>query len=232
MEASASAVSPLKISFVFQQPQWSARQRQDFMETFSGEMEQRAVQLWSGTMRRLPRSMAYRLEDEGFDAPLFRLSYAPGFEGADLRVSAVLSVPPTILDYHRTATAQGIFLARQKLANSWTARFIDPLIDWITGRPDSRAKNSAFLEEAIKQSKPLMQEVERRDSAAYWSAFASSPLIESLLFSARASLERVHVPGQALAPIRVEANGRKMDFAADQLLSSSPPPATPSAFQA
>lgn len=217
--------SPLKISFVFPQPGWSTRQRHDFMEKFSQEMESRALQLWSGTMHKLPRAMAYRLEDEGFDGPLFRLSYAPGFEGAELRVSATLRVPSTVLDYHRTITAQGVFLARQRLAYAWTTRFLDPLVDWITGRPDSRAKNAAILEEAIKQSGPLMQEREQQDSAVYWSAHATTPLIESLLLSTRASLLHVQVPGQALAPIRVEANGKTLEFSADRLLSPQPPAA-------
>lgn len=227
MEQKSAKPDPLKISMVFRQIDWDTRQRQAFMEQFSDTLEKQTLSLWTGTLRRLPRGLSYEIENQGFEGQMLRLSFAPGFEGGPLRVTATMRVPPAIIQYHERLMDEGVEQARQQLSNSWLARYVMPAIGWLLRVPGAKKEIAELDEKILAEYRQELSMGMRQRAAEFWAQHAVDQIISGLLHSAIAGLETVQPPGQTCAPLLVEANGRTLEIGLGGLTQpaqDTPPP--------
>lgn len=217
MDQTPEKPDPLKISMVFRQIDWDSRQRQAFMEHFSNTLEAQTLSLWAGTLRRLPRGLSYEIENQGFDGQMLRLSFAPGFEGGPLRVTATMRVPGSILKYHERLVDEGVEKARQQLSKSWLARYVIPAIARLLRVPQEGDQMAQLDEKILSEYRKELSEGMKDQAAEFWAHHAADQIIFGLLNSAVAGLEKAQAPGQACAPVLVEANGHVLEIGLENL---------------
>jgi hypothetical protein len=173
-------------------------------------------------MRRLPRGIAYHLEDAADDEPLYRLSFAPGFEGGPLTMTATLLVPPAIQQHARIALQDRLEEATRQVKSGFAYKYLLPAVGWLLRQSDRVAEIRKEVDEHVKMDSPKVKEVLLRDANAYWATHAAAPLLQVLLSASVAAIESMpHL--DKMKPLLLSANGRVVEIGiSDVTLPASP----------
>jgi len=156
--------NPLKVSLVFGRDEWTQAQRQMFMDAFSQSVERQAIQLWTGTLRRLPRGLAYKIEDTESNLNMLKLSFAPGFEGVPLRLSAHINLPETIRAHQKVEFQEEVERTHEKIEKDWVIRYLLPVIGWVLQITDRETKIEEVKRDFIKDVDEKIDERSREKS--------------------------------------------------------------------
>jgi len=210
--------NPLKVSLVFGRDEWTQAQRQMFMDAFSQSVERQAIQLWTGTLRRLPRGLAYKIEDTESNLNMLKLSFAPGFEGVPLRLSAHINLPETIRAHQKVEFQEEVERTHEKIEKDWVIRYLLPVIGWVLQITDRETKIEEVKRDFIKDVDEKIDERSREKAKEFWVGHALEPVLSCLVHASVDAINTLGIPGELERPIMLEANGKNVMLS----LSGSP----------
>lgn len=204
------STNPLKVSLVFGRDEWTQAQRQMFMDAFSQSVERQAIQLWTGTLRRLPRGLAYKIEDTESNLNMLKLSFAPGFEGAPLRLSAHINIPETIRAHQKVEFQEEVERTHEKIEKDWVIRYLLPVIGWVLQIADRETKIEDVKRDFIKDVDEKIDERSREKAKEFWVGHALEPVLSCLVHASVDAINALGIPGELERPIMLEANGKNV----------------------